>query len=150
MLAQAPWRERQSSARIAAFAVELCGHPVVEAADAEGAFAQLKAHLDRSNSALRGATIAELEAMYQRYDRHGARVWQLLSAWRIEPLDDTVDLFEASEPGRWPRPLAPLWRRNVAALRVHAVPGDHRSMLASPHARILAEAMSRVAACAKL
>ena len=160
LLARAPWHERQSRERIAAFAAQLRGPSAPElplAAEATLAFAQLSEHLREQASNGRSPTLqnplpsaAELEQMYRRYERHSERVWRVLSAIEITPLDGPVDLFEAREIGRWPRPLAPLWRRELAQLRVHAVSGDHRTMLGSTHAEGLAQVMSRVAACAKL
>jgi thioesterase domain-containing protein len=81
--------------------------------------------------------LAQLERVYRSN-------MAALAEYRPRPYPGTVTLFNAAEidPGVIPDP-AYGWPGLAAKIEVHAVPGDHDTMLSEPHAARLAEKFSK-------
>jgi amino acid adenylation domain-containing protein len=112
LLEQRPWSERSEPALLAAFAQALAPDPSIDAAD--------------------------LQAMYDRYRKHGERAWQLLSKLDLRERDipGNVTLIEARDGSSQ---LGERWRAQLPNLHVHPVSGEHLDMFAPPHVTALAQ-----------
>ncbi|KIG14640.1 putative non ribosomal peptide synthetase protein [Enhygromyxa salina] len=151
-LAARPWEQRDELEHLAAFGYQLTGDAALVSALAEVAPTRPPAHaLERilaSGHLDPSVSAHALDAIYQRYLAHGARVWRVLSALDLRdgvaaprPEIERV-LIEASE-GR-SRQLGEHWGARVKGLRVVAVPGSHLGMLAPPHVNALALALRQL------
>lgn len=86
-------------------------------------------------------TAAELAALFSLFQRHR----RILSGYQAEPYAGNVQLFECEQaPGR-KLSLADSWQPLIKGkLAVYAVPGNHYSIMRSPHVDYLATVLTRV------
>ncbi len=145
-LAQNPWSARSNERRRASFVADLCGHrvePDTVAGDVGPASARIHAVAVRAGAIDDSVTPDDIAQMARIHDRHGDRVWRVLSA--DEPLGPVIatappiHLIEATVHGR--PSLVAAWRQKTPHIRQHAIPGDHLGILDQPHVLALVRAL---------